>query len=175
MTFDEILEQVIALLKRQGRVSYRALKMRFDEIDDEYLDVLKEELFFAYPVTDENDRGLVWTGGTDTTLEPTAQSDHITQPEPQPVAEQSQPVQETSSPVEPSTPDAERRQLTILFTDLVDSTKLSGQLDAEDYREIVRAYQAACAEVIERFDCHLAQTLGIVVLPLPVPPEIRTF
>jgi hypothetical protein len=36
MTFDEVLERVIALLKRQGRVSYRALKMRLD-IDDEYL------------------------------------------------------------------------------------------------------------------------------------------
>ena len=61
MTFDEILEQVITLLKRQGRMSYRALKMRFD-IDDEYLDVLKEEMLFAYPVTDEDGRGLVWTG-----------------------------------------------------------------------------------------------------------------
>jgi predicted ATPase/class 3 adenylate cyclase len=63
-------------------------------------------------------------------------------------------------PAEPHTPDAERRQLTILFTDLVDSTKLSSQLDAEDYREIVHSYQSTCAEVIERFDCHLAQTLG---------------
>ncbi len=70
------------------------------------------------------------------------------------------PTQIASPPPEPHIPDAERRQLTILFTDLVDSTKLSGQLDAEDYREIVRAYQATCAEVIERFDCHLAQTLG---------------
>ena len=43
MTFDDILEQVLALLKCQGRMSYRALKMRFD-IDDEYLDVLKEEI-----------------------------------------------------------------------------------------------------------------------------------
>jgi hypothetical protein len=43
MTFDEILEQVITLLQRQGRVSYRALKLRFN-LDDEYLDVLKEEL-----------------------------------------------------------------------------------------------------------------------------------
>jgi hypothetical protein len=47
MTFDEILEQVIILLRRQCRVSYRALKMRFEEIDDEYLDVLKEELIDA--------------------------------------------------------------------------------------------------------------------------------
>ena len=46
MTFDEILEQVIALLKRQGRLSYRALKVRF-AIDDEYLEALKEEIIEA--------------------------------------------------------------------------------------------------------------------------------
>src|SRR5437667_116307 len=40
MTFDDVLDQVITLLKRQGRVSYRALKMRFD-LDDEYRDVVR--------------------------------------------------------------------------------------------------------------------------------------
>ncbi len=39
-----------------------------------------------------------------------------------------------------------------MFSDLVDATKLSGQLDPEDYREVRRAYQATCAEVIHRFD-----------------------
>ncbi len=43
MTFDDILAQVVTLLQRQGRVSYRALKVRFD-LDDEYLDILREEL-----------------------------------------------------------------------------------------------------------------------------------
>ncbi|MFQ5875167.1 MAG: hypothetical protein ACE5JL_15405 [Dehalococcoidia bacterium] len=67
MTFDEILAQVIDLLKRQGRVSYRALKLRFD-LDDEYLDTLKEEILFAYPqVVDEGSRGFVWTGETEGT------------------------------------------------------------------------------------------------------------
>ena len=60
MTFDEILEQVIALLKRQGRVSYSALRRRFD-LDDAYLDDLKDELLFTHPVIDEGGRGLVWT------------------------------------------------------------------------------------------------------------------
>jgi hypothetical protein len=46
MTFDEVLDQVLELLQRQGRVSYRALKMRFN-LDDEYLDVLKEEMLFC--------------------------------------------------------------------------------------------------------------------------------
>jgi len=48
----------------------------------------------------------------------------------------------------------------VLFCDLVDSTQLSSQLDPEDYRDIVRAYQKVCAEVITRFDGHIAQLLG---------------
>src|SRR5215472_8755066 len=47
-----------------------------------------------------------------------------------------------------------------MFCDLVGSTALSTQLDPEDLREVVRAYQAACAEVIQRFDGHIAQYLG---------------
>ncbi len=48
----------------------------------------------------------------------------------------------------------------MLFCDLVDSTTLAGQLDPEDLREVVRAYQQLCAEVIQRFDGHIAQYLG---------------
>jgi class 3 adenylate cyclase len=47
-----------------------------------------------------------------------------------------------------------------MFCDLVDSVHLSRRLDPEDYREVVRAYQAACTEVIQRFDGHIAQYLG---------------
>jgi len=56
--------------------------------------------------------------------------------------------------------EAERRHLTLLFCDLVDSTPLSAHLDPEELREVVRAYHAVCAEVIERFDGHIAQYLG---------------
>jgi class 3 adenylate cyclase len=48
----------------------------------------------------------------------------------------------------------------VLFCDLVGSTGLSGQLDPEDLREVIRAYHTACAEVIQRFDGHIAQYLG---------------
>jgi class 3 adenylate cyclase len=57
-------------------------------------------------------------------------------------------------------PEAERRQLTVLFCDLVGSTELATQLDPEDLRELMRTYQAACAEVIGRFEGHLAKYLG---------------
>jgi class 3 adenylate cyclase len=57
-------------------------------------------------------------------------------------------------------PEAERRQLTVLFCDLVDSTPLATHLDPEDLREVVRAYQRVCAEVIQRFEGYIAQYLG---------------
>src|SRR5207244_5951650 len=59
-----------------------------------------------------------------------------------------------------SAPDAERRQLTVMFCDLVGSTQLSGQLDPEDLRTVVRAYQEAAAEVIQSYAGHIAQYLG---------------
>ena len=62
MTFDELLEQVIELLKRQGRVSYGALKRRFT-LDDDYLQDLKNELIDAQRVAvDEDCKVLVWVG-----------------------------------------------------------------------------------------------------------------
>src|SRR5207244_3895253 len=56
--------------------------------------------------------------------------------------------------------EAERRQLTVLFCDLVGSTMLSGQLDPEDLRAVVRAYQETAAGVIQRYEGHIAQYLG---------------
>ena len=62
MTFEEILTQVHELLERQGRVSYRALKRRF-ELDDDYLEDVKAELIDAQRVAaDEDGKVLIWTG-----------------------------------------------------------------------------------------------------------------
>jgi class 3 adenylate cyclase/predicted ATPase len=65
-----------------------------------------------------------------------------------------------SPPAQRSAPEAERRQLTVLFCDLVDSTALAARLDPEDWREVVHAYQTTCADVVQRFDGHIAQYLG---------------
>jgi class 3 adenylate cyclase len=59
---------------------------------------------------------------------------------------------------------AERRQLTVMFCDLVGSTALSTRLDPEDLREVIGAYQDCCAQVITRFDGHVARYLGDGVL-----------
>ena len=57
-------------------------------------------------------------------------------------------------------PNAERRQLTVMFCDLVGSTHLSRRLDPEELREVVRSYQHAVGTVVERFEGHIAQYLG---------------
>jgi hypothetical protein len=62
MTFDEVLGQVIDLLQREGRISYRALKIWFN-LDDEYIAELKDELIDAkHLASDEHGTVLVWVG-----------------------------------------------------------------------------------------------------------------
>lgn len=55
---------------------------------------------------------------------------------------------------------AERRQLTVLFCDLVESTTLAERLDPEELRDVVRDYQAVSGAAVERFGGHVAQYLG---------------
>lgn len=59
---------------------------------------------------------------------------------------------------------AERRSLTVVFCDLVGSVALSAQLDAEDLRDLLRAYHELCAKAVARLDGHVAQYLGDGVL-----------
>jgi hypothetical protein len=120
MTFDEILEEVVALLQRQGCVSYRALKRR-SNFDDEYLEDLKVELIKAQRLAiDEEGDVLVWRGGATSAPAP---------PSPQSVKEPAS-RDDRSPTITPSStklrmPGAKRRQLTDLFCDLVDSTALA--------------------------------------------------
>jgi predicted ATPase/class 3 adenylate cyclase len=74
--------------------------------------------------------------------------------------QEAQPIQVVPPSVERNTAGVERRQLTVLFCDLVDSTPLAVKLDPEELREVIRAYQRVCAEVIEPFGGHVAQYLG---------------
>ena len=64
----------------------------------------------------------------------------------------------------PSADAAERRQLTVMFCDLVGSTALSVRLDPEDMREVIRAYQDACSAVVARYDGFVAKFMGDGVL-----------
>jgi class 3 adenylate cyclase/predicted ATPase len=64
-------------------------------------------------------------------------------------------------PAMPAVPrEAERRQLTVLFSDLVGSTALAAKLDPEDTARVIRAYQGCCSEVVERWGGQVAKYMG---------------
>jgi class 3 adenylate cyclase/predicted ATPase len=69
------------------------------------------------------------------------------------------------TPAEPKVQDtAERRQVTVMFSDLVGSTALSARMDPEDLREIISSYQKCVAETVERFGGFVAKYMGDGVL-----------
>src|SRR5262249_2680777 len=118
MDYEELVAKVIELLQREKCVPYRALKRRF-ALDDDYIEDLKIDLIEAKRLaTDEHDRILVWIGDAQAV---TSQGAQPTQPS---AAQQEPSPEVTPLPTAPP-PDAERRQLTVMFCDLVDSTKLS--------------------------------------------------
>src|SRR5713226_3183277 len=121
MTFDEVLEQVRELLQSKGRVAYRALKRRF-ALDDEYLEDLKAELIDAEHVArDEDGKVLVWTGGA-TEGEKAKRG----KGEREEKAEEREAIRTLDSRLrDPRRDVGERRQLTVMFCDLVGSTPLA--------------------------------------------------
>ena len=151
MDFLDVVDQVVALLRSRGRITYRALKRQF-HLDDDALEDLKAEIISGQRLAvDEEGTVLVWTGGEALTPAPLGTTGE--RPE-------GQSTDVISPPAMSYQPDAERRQLTVMFCDLADSTILSGQLDPEDLRAVLRAYQQTSAEVIQRYEGHIAQYLG---------------
>jgi class 3 adenylate cyclase len=142
-------------------LTYRTLKRQF-QLDEEALEDLKFELIEGQRLaTDENGMVLVWTGEARILPELAPSS-----PQPSQLLAPQEPQSPQAGVLLAESPrlDAERRQLTVMFCDIVDSTPLSEQLDPEDLREVVRAYQQTCAEVIQCFDGHIAQLLGDALL-----------
>jgi class 3 adenylate cyclase/predicted ATPase len=79
-----------------------------------------------------------------------------------PTQDRAEPAEQTTTPAVPR--EAERRQLTVMFIDLVGSTELSARLDPEVMGQVIRAYQEACTEAVKRWDGHVAKYMGDGVL-----------
>jgi class 3 adenylate cyclase len=140
---------VAAWLRELGLERYQQA-FRMNEIDAEILSKLTAD--------DLKDIGVTPVGHRRKLLEAIAA---LAQPASAPQAVLSPPA-ENAPRARPA--EAERRQLTVLFCDLVGSTELSARLDPEDMGQVIRAYQGCCAEVVKRWDGHVAKFMGDGVL-----------
>src|SRR6516162_11731930 len=128
MTFEEILDQAIAMLQRRGRLTYSTLRRQF-QLDDATLEDLKNELIEGQRLAvDEQGNVLVWTGAESAASHPTAP----------PVSSQDRAPLTYTPPylVEKilttrSALEGERKQVTVLFDDLKGSTELIRDLEPE--------------------------------------------
>jgi class 3 adenylate cyclase/tetratricopeptide (TPR) repeat protein len=135
MSFLETVRLARSHLEEQGRVSLRALQREFG-LDDNVLDALTEELVDIQQVAAREGKLLSWVG-------------------PRASARAAPALRAATVSVGP-----ERRQLTVMFCDLLDSTLHANRLGPEDWFEVIRSYQETASEVVTRFDGHVAQYLG---------------
>ncbi len=157
MTFDEVLAQVLELLQREGRVSYRALKRRFD-LDEDYLEDLKDEIIAAKQLAlDEGGKVLVWAGGAAT-----------------PPAKDLGPAPLTFTPpyltekilTSRTALEGERKQITVLFADIRGSMELIEGLDPEEARRILDPALHIMMEAVHRYEGTVNQVLGDGIMAL---------
>ena len=154
-SFLEILDRARALLETRGRISLRVLRREFS-LDDDALEDLVEELV-EQQVANRDGNALVSRGGASISG-PTSEETTAPVETPAPVQESANVGAPDSAPTD--TKAGERRQLTVMFCDLVGSTELAQRIDPEELRDILREYRSVCVEATKRFDGHIAQYLG---------------
>ena len=163
MEFDELLAQVIALLQRQGRVSYGALKRRF-RLDDEYLEDIKVELIEAQGLAaDEQGRILVWLGSPDAAPRLTAPSVRDTAEAP---LTYTPPYLAEKIFTSRAALEGERKQVTVLFADLKGSTELIEGLDPEEARRLLDPALHVMMDAVHRYEGTVNQVLGDGIMAL---------
>ena len=155
MTFEEVLNQTIALLQRQGRVSYRALKRQFD-LDEAYVEDVKLELIEVHRVAvDQDNTMLVWTGGAAAPSPPAAAPLAYTPPH----------LTDKILAARPAL-EGERKQVTVLFADLKDSTELIRGLDPEAAQQLLDPAIHIMMDAVHRFEGTVNQVLGDGIMAL---------
>ena len=169
VNFARVLKEVLWCLVTEGSISYRRIKRGFGLVDDALEDVRRELISALHIATDLDGEFLVWApDGRAARPEPMAL------PQPLPALRQAEkPGPPASAPrraaaVAPAAtaaaPEAERRQLTVMFCDLVGSTALSTGMDPEDLRDVIASYQSRCSAAIRHYDGFVAKYMGDGIL-----------
>jgi class 3 adenylate cyclase len=159
MDFYAVLDQVLALLRQRGRLSYRALKRQFD-LDDAYLDDLKVEIIEVQQCArDQEGTMVVWTGevASAATPEPVQA--------PAPLA-YTPPYLTEKILTSRSALEGERKQVTVLFADLKGSTELIEGLDPEEARQLLDPALHVMLDAVHRYEGTVNQVLGDGIMAL---------
>jgi class 3 adenylate cyclase/tetratricopeptide (TPR) repeat protein len=162
MTFEEILDQAIAMLQRRGRLTYGALKRQF-QLDDAYLEDLKAELIEGQRLAaDEDGRVLVWTGEPGTVAPAAAQAET---PAPTPLT-YTPPYLAEKILTSRSALAGERKQVTVLFADLKGSLELVADRDPEEARQLLDPVLEHLMAAVHRYEGTVNQVLGDGIMAL---------
>jgi class 3 adenylate cyclase/tetratricopeptide (TPR) repeat protein len=163
MTFEEILDQAIAMLQRRGRVSYRTLTLQF-HLDAESLEALKEELLEVHQLArDQDGKMLVWTGDHGPASPPAA-------PPPSPPDRApltyTPPYLAEKILTSRNALEGERKQVTVLFADLKGSTELIRDLDPEAAQRLLDPALQHMMDAVHRYEGTVNQVLGDGIMAL---------
>jgi class 3 adenylate cyclase len=167
MTFEEILDQAIALLQRRGRLTYRALKRQFN-LDDAFLEDLKGELIDGQQLAvDEEGKVLVWTGGVDRPSAPSPGPASLAKPD-QKRAPRAYTPPHLAEKILTARRDleGERKQVTVLFADIKDSTELIRDLDPEAAQQLLDPVLRHMMDAVHRYEGTVNQVLGDGIMAL---------
>src|SRR5215510_12808796 len=163
MTFEEVLDQAIALLQRRGRLTYRTLKRQF-QLDDAALEDLTVELITGQRLAvDEGGAVLVWSGDSVPPAVPAG-----------PPAQTMAPAPLTYTPpylaekilTSRSALEGERKQVTVLFADLKGSMELLADRDPEEARRLLDPVLERMMEAVHRYEGTVNQVIGDGVMAL---------
>jgi class 3 adenylate cyclase/tetratricopeptide (TPR) repeat protein len=157
MGFYDVLDQVLDLLRRRGRVTYRALQREF-QLDDAFLEDLKEELIYGQKLAvDEDGRVLVWVGDTEPATMPTS---------PPALGQEREPLSYTPRHLAEkiltsrAALEGERKQVTVLFCDLANSTVLAERLGPEAMHVLLNQFFELALGEVHRYEGTINQFLG---------------
>src|SRR5262245_62055919 len=163
MTFEEILDQAIAMLQRRGRLTYGTLKRQF-QLDDAALADLKNELIKGQRLAvDEDGEVLVWTGAPD--LTPSATAASAATPAPPPLA-YTPPYLAEKILTSRSALEGERKQVTVLFADLKGSMELLADRDPEEARQLLDPVLERMMAAVHRYEGTVNQVMGDGIMAL---------
>src|SRR2546427_445907 len=163
MTFEDVLDQAIAMLQRRGRLTYRTLQRQF-QLDDAALDDLKDEILYGQRLAvDEDGRVLVWTG-----IAGAAAPAVVTPAEP-PVptllaytpAYLAEKILTSKAALE-----GERKQVTVLFADLKGSMELLADRDPEEARQLLDPVLERMVAAVHRYEGTVNQVMGDGIMAL---------